>query len=231
VCDVIERWEHGTLVRATRLPDFFSYNAVRVEGAAAVGANAVVHAADVLLGDLGHRQVEVEDEVAGARLRPGLEALGWSAERLVWMSLRGAPPGPDFDEAPFAATHSLRIEWALTVPGPSAADAAARFARVEEQAAELRGSRALLARDRAGEPTGFAVFVPGGSTAEIDQVYVRPGWRGRGIGGALVAAAARAAGAAETLIVADADGDSRRLYARLGFEPVWRQHVFTRRPG
>jgi GNAT superfamily N-acetyltransferase len=229
---VIRPWEHGTLVRATRLPDFFAYNALRLEGSGAdVGVDAAVHAADVLLGDLGHRHVEVEDESAGARLLPGFEALGWAVERLVWLSGRELPLGRDFDEVPFAATRALRMEWALVLPGPSAAGAAARFARVEEQAAELRGSRALVARDREGEPTGFAVFVPGGAAAEIDQVYVRPGWRGRGIGGALVAAAARAAGAAETFIVADEDGDSRRLYERLGFEPVWRQHVFTRRPG
>jgi hypothetical protein len=46
----------------------------------------------------------------------------------------------------------------------------------------------------------------------------------------LVAAAARAAGAEETLILADDEGEAKRLYLRLGFEPVWIEHVFTRRP-
>ncbi len=70
-----------------------------------------------------------------------------------------------------------------------------------------------------------------GDAAEIEQVYVTESERGRGTGGALVTAATRAAGASETFIVADDDGDSKRLYERLGFEPVWIQHVFTRRPG
>ena len=62
-------------------------------------------------------------------------------------------------------------------------------------------------------------------------MYVTESERGRGTGGALVTAATRAAGAQETFIVADDDGDSKRLYERLGFEQVWIQHVFTRRPG
>ena len=59
---------------------------------------------------------------------------------------------------------------------------------------------------------------------------MRPALRGRGIGGALVAAAARAGGASETFIVADDEGDPKRLYQRLGFRPVWIQYEFTRRP-
>jgi hypothetical protein len=46
-----------------------------------------------------------------------------------------------------------------------------------------------------------------------------------------VAAAVRAAGASETFIIADDEGDSKRLYERLGFAPVWIQHVFLTRPG
>ena len=49
--------------------------------------------------------------------------------------------------------------------------------------------------------------------------------------GSLVTAAARAAGGAATWIIADDEGDSKRLYQRLGFREVWIQHVFTRRPG
>jgi GNAT superfamily N-acetyltransferase len=97
--------------------------------------------------------------------------------------------------------------------------------------AELRGSRALIARDEAGVPVGFASFGAQRGAAEIEQVYVTESRRGRGIGGALVSAAARAAGGAETWIIADDEGDSKRLYERLGFRPLWVQHVFTRRPG
>jgi ribosomal protein S18 acetylase RimI-like enzyme len=234
VCDVIERWEYGTLIRCSRLPDFYAYNAIRVEGAVpALGVDTVVHAADVLLGDLAHRHVEVESEGDGARLRPGFEALGWTAERLVWMARPRATDatGPDLEEVPFTATRPLRVEWARTESPIGNDQTVERFAAVEERAAVVRGSRALLARDAAGNAIGYAVFHANAGGAEIEQVYVTAAMRGRGVGGRLVAAATRAAGADETYIVADDEGAPKRLYRRLGFEPVWRLHVFTRRPG
>jgi GNAT superfamily N-acetyltransferase len=233
ICDVVEATEHGTMVRCTHLPTFWNYNSLRVEGPdTGASVNALVHAADVLQGDLAHRQVEVEDGDAGARLRPGFQALGWAAERLVWLLLEGPPPaGPDFDEVPFEDTRGLRLEWAMTSQWATSEEAARGFAEHEDTVARLRGSRALIARGDGGEPVGFATFGAGRGAAEIEQVYVTESERGRGTGGALVSAATRAAGAAETFIVADDEGDSKRLYERLGFRPVWIQHVFTRRPG
>ena len=233
ICDVIEATEYGTMVRCTTLPTFWNYNSLRVEWPdTSVSADALVHAADVLQGDLAHRQVEVEDEEAGARLRPGFEALGWAAERLAWLLLEKTPAaGPGFEEAPFGATEDLRLEWSRTFPSATTEEAARAFTVHEDKVAALRGSRALLARDSAGTPVGFAIFNAQGDVAEVEQVYVTDSQRGHGTGGALVSAAARAAGAAETWIVADDDGDSKRLYERLGFRPVWLQHVFTRRPG
>jgi GNAT superfamily N-acetyltransferase len=233
LCDVVEPWEYGTAVRCTALPTFWNYNSLRVEGPdTGVGADALVHAADVLQGDLQHRQVEIEDEAAGERLRPGFDALGWATERLAWMLLEGPPPaGPDFEEVPFVDTRALRVEWTLAAPWATDEDAARPFADHEDSVAALRGTRALLARDATGVPAGFASFGTQDAGAEIEQVYVSPAHRGHGTGGALVAAAARAAGRPATFIIADDEGDSKRLYARLGFLQVWLQHVFTRRPG
>jgi GNAT superfamily N-acetyltransferase len=233
ICDVLEATEHGTMVRCTSLPTFWNYNSLRVEGPdRGVSSHALVHAADVLQGDLAHRQVEVEDEAAGARLRPSFEALGWAAERLAWLLLDGPlPPGPELEEVPFAQTRPLRLEWGAMFPWATSAEAAERFADHEDTVAALRGSRALIARDEAGTPVGFASFGARRDEAEIEQVYVTESCRGRGIGGALVTAAARLAGGDSTWIIADDEGDSKRLYERLGFRPVWLQHVFTRRPG
>ena len=66
--------------------------------------------------------------------------------------------------------------------------------------------------------------------AEVEQVYVVPRRRGHGTGAALVRAAVAAAGAPATWIVADDEGDAKRLYERLGFATAWIQHVFTRAP-
>jgi len=191
-----------------------------------------VRAADILQGDLQHRQIEIEDEAAGERLRPGFDALGWATERLAWMMLAGTPPpGPDFDEVPFVVTAPLRIEWSRSAPWSPDEPAAQLFTEHEDSVAAVRGTRALLARDDAGAPAGFVCFGTQGDAAEVEQVYVSPAHRDRGIGGGLVAAAARTAAGTATFIIADDEGDSKRLYSRLGFQPVWMQHVFTRRPG
>ncbi len=228
ICDVVEPHEYGTSVQCTFMPTFWFFNSLRVEGPdPGVSADALVHAADVLQGHLGHRLVEVEDETAGARLRPGFEALGWAAEALAWLRLDEPAPGPELAEVPFPETRALRLEWAAQSPWAEDAEAARRFSEHEDRTAELRGSRALMAPGGAG----FVSFRRDGDTAEVEQVYVTESERGRGTGGALVTAAVRAAGAPETFIVADAEGDSKRLYERLGFREVWIQHVFTRRPG
>jgi predicted N-acetyltransferase YhbS len=58
--------------------------------------------------------------------------------------------------------------------------------------------------------------------------------RGRGVGRAVVlaaAAAARASGADLVFLDADADDWPRLLYGRLGFDPVGEAWEFIRRPG
>jgi hypothetical protein len=41
VCDVLEPWAHGTIARATRYPDYFDFNVVRVEEDPAMGVDAL----------------------------------------------------------------------------------------------------------------------------------------------------------------------------------------------
>jgi GNAT superfamily N-acetyltransferase len=130
---------------------------------------------------------------------------------------------------PFPVTRELRLDWSRA----DALDVEAELLRqadAEEAVAAERGVRALIVRDDAGTPAGYVTFVTDGESAEVEQAYVTPALRGRGLGGVLVAAAARAAGARETFIIADDEGDPKRLYLRLGFRPVWIQHEFTRRP-
>jgi GNAT superfamily N-acetyltransferase len=236
VCDRIEPWEHGTTVFASDVPSFWNFNSVRVEDPhAGLGAEQIVAAADRLQAALAHRHVEIEDEAAGARVRPGMEAAGWGVERLVWMELEGPPAGTpaavEITEMPFARTRPLREAWFLTNDWNPPPEEARAFLPVEEIVAARRGTRALMAWSANGEPLGFVSFSTAGDLAEVEQVYVRPDRRGGGTGGALVSAAVRAAGARSTFKLADDEGDPKRLYARLGFRPIWVQHQFTRRPG
>jgi ribosomal protein S18 acetylase RimI-like enzyme len=235
VCDRIEPWEHGTAVFASDFADSWSLNCVRLEGPdPGFDVAEVVAAADRLQAGLPHRQVVVYDEAAGRRLRPGFEALGWDVERLVWMELAGAahapPSATEIGEIPLARTRPLRESWFLGSGWMASEEAARGFMDLEERLAARTGTRALAAWGPAGELLGYAAFSAGHGAAEVEQAYVVPERRGEGIGGALVAAAVAAAGAERTYIVADDEEDAKRLYARLGFAPVWVQHQFIRRP-
>jgi ribosomal protein S18 acetylase RimI-like enzyme len=237
VCDRAVRWAHGTAVYASDVPGFYAYNDVRLEGPdPGLSADALAGVADALLADLAHRQLEIEDEAAGERLRPRFETLGWDTERLVWMELtgplRGAPAADavEIGEVHFSRTRPLREAWFLASGWMHSPDAVRRFMKLEERVGARTGMRALVAWGPAGEPVGYVAFTSRGDGADIDQAYVDPERRGGGIGAALIAAAVEAAGAASTFIVADDEEDAKRLYARLGFEPVWIQHQFTRRP-
>jgi GNAT superfamily N-acetyltransferase len=215
------------------MPEWWDYNSVRVEGPdPGVDAAALIRAADTLQRGMRHRQIEVFDRAAGERLRPGFAERGWSVERLVWLERAGPPPeGDDFEEVPFTDTRALRIEWMHSLPWMNDAAAIARFVDHEDAVARRRGTRTLVVRDGAGAPSGYVSFVAQDAAAEVEQAYVTPALRNRGLGGALVAAAVRAAGVRATFIIADDEGDSKRLYERLGFAPVWIQHVCLTRPG
>jgi GNAT superfamily N-acetyltransferase len=235
VCDRVEPWAHGTVVRAGDVPSYYEYNLARVEnGDPRLDAAALAAIAEPALADLGHRRIEVEDTAAASRLAPGFAELGWVVERLAFLhrELPGPAPsaahGAELRIEAFEATRGLREAWqgeSIWADGPG-------FALVEERVAARRGTRAAVGYLE-GAPAGFAGFSVHGDTVEIETVFCLPERRNGGLGGALVARAleeAHAAGAGHALIEADDDGHSKRLYERLGFRTVWVRHVFTRVP-
>jgi GNAT superfamily N-acetyltransferase len=231
VCDVLEPWEHGTVVRATRFPSYFDFNAVRVEDDAQLSLDALVSFADEALSGLAHRRVDFEVVAAAEPLRAGFEALGWKATRLVWMRHAGTtPPGTGMavEEVPYDAVRDLRDAWHQEdFPGH---DPATHFADAREVA--LRRNAQVLAVLDDGAPVAFAQLEREGEAAEIAQVYVRPEYRGSGRGTAITRAAIDAAGDVSDLwIVADDEDRPKQLYARLGFRPAWTAIEFLRLPG
>ena len=235
VCDRVEPWAHGTVVRATDVPTYYEYNLARVEGPdPGVSAEQLADAAEPQLADLGHRRIEIEDEAAGARLRPGFEAMGWIAERLAYLyrelpaAARSGTHGAELRVEAYEATRSLRLAW----QGESVWRDTPDFLPVEESVAARRGTRAVVGYAD-GEPAGFSAFSARDGGAEVELVFCLPERRNGGLGGDLVARAlaeAHAAGAHYALIEADDDGAAKRLYERLGFETVWVRHSFTRLP-
>lgn len=232
VCDSAEPWAHGTVLRASRHPDYWDYNLVRVEHDPGMDAEELAAVADGALGDARHRRVDVEDLDAGERLRPGFAALGWTSLHLVLMLHEAPVPAGEtapVDEVPYEAAQPLRLAWHQEdFPGhePSGYHEQAR------EVAMSRGVQVLVARGPDGEPVGFAQLERDGDAAEITQVFVHPAHRGGGLGTALTRAAIEAAGdVADLWIAADDEDRPKELYARLGFRPVWTLLELTRPPG
>jgi GNAT superfamily N-acetyltransferase len=229
-CDVLEPWEHGTVARATRYPSYHDFNVVRVERDPGMSAAELAAFADEALDGLSHRRVDFESARVAEPLRAGFEAIGWRALRLVWMRHETPPPpGPDVrvEEVPYDAVRDLRVAWHREdFPGLDPTDYLV-------QAREVAHRRAVqvLAVRQGGEPVAFAQLERAGDGAEISLVYVHPEHRGGGRGTAMTRAAIEAAGDVRDLwIAADDEDRPKRLYARLGFRPVWTAMEFTRLP-
>jgi GNAT superfamily N-acetyltransferase len=230
VCDVIEPWAHGTIVRATRYARTFDLNVVRVEQDTAMSVQALIAVADDALAGLEHRRVDFDLVDAGEARRADFEAQGWTALRLLWMRHEVPPPrGPDVavEQVPYDAVRDLRVAWLREdFPG---VDLAGYLVQARE-VAECRDAQ-VLAVCEGGAPVAYAQLERDGTSAEITQVYVRPDHRGGGRGTAMTLAAIAAAGDVRDLwIGADDEDRPKRLYERLGFRPAWTTMQFLRLP-
>ncbi|HEY0364686.1 MAG TPA: GNAT family N-acetyltransferase [Solirubrobacteraceae bacterium] len=230
VCDVIEPWAHGTVVRSTRHPTYYEFNLVRVEEDPAMSLEALVDVADEALAGLEHRRFDFEVVGVADALRPGFEALGWKTMRLVWMRHEfPPPPGPDVAvrEVPYDAVHDLRLVWhGEDFPNESAI----AFFEHAREVAMSRDVRILAVHD-GHRPIAFAQLERAGDSAEITQVFVHPDYRGAGRGTAMTRAAIEAAGDVRDLwIAADDEDRPKELYARLGFRPAGNAMEVTRWP-
>jgi GNAT superfamily N-acetyltransferase len=230
VCDVLEPWAHGTVARASRYPSYYDLNVVQVVDDPAMSVEELTAFADAALAGLAHRRLDFDLVDAAEALRPGFEASGWKAARLVWMRHEAPlPPGPEVavEEVPYDTVHELRVIWHREdFPGhePGA---------YHEQSREvaLRCGARVLALREGGVPIAYAQIEPSGPAAEIAHVYVHPDYRGGGRGTAITRAAIEAAGDARDLwIVADDEDRPKDLYARLGFRPAWTTMEFLRLP-
>jgi GNAT superfamily N-acetyltransferase len=226
VCDVIEPWEHGHVLRATRYPHYFDFNNVSVDRDADLSAEELARFADEALDGLNHRRVDVEPPSMAERLTPEFLNLGWHAVHLVWMRHSGPRPSGypgAVEQVAYDAVRHLRAQW-LREDFPELDPT--RYLDESREVAGRLGAEVLAAFDR-GAPVAFAQLERARGGAEIANVYVLPQHRGEGLGTALTEAAITAAGDVEDLwIVADDEGRPKELYGRLGFLPVWTRTEF-----
>ena len=126
-------------------------------------------------------------------------------------------------------THPCDVDMLATLHAASFANAwsAAWFGKLMEQP----GTFACLA---SGESGGFILVRAAGDEAEVLTLAVTPAARRRGIGSALLAAAARRARemGAETMFleVGEANLPAKLLYARFGFHEVGRRRGYYASP-
>jgi GNAT superfamily N-acetyltransferase len=219
-CDRIEPWEHGTVLRASRYPQWYDLNVVRVEDDPGMSAAELIAFSDRALDGLDHRTISFEVAGAAEPRLADFAAAGWRVTRLIWMHHEGPRPHPEGErvtEVPYDAVAGLRTAWHHEdFPGHDAAE----FHAHAREVALARGTRVLAIVER-GEPIGFAGLDPARDGIEIGAVYVLPAYRGAGRGTALTRAAIAAADGIEHLwICSDADDRPKELYMRLGFVPV-----------
>jgi len=86
-----------------------------------------------------------------------------------------------------------------------------------------------------GEPRGFvASLVDARGTGQVEDLYVEPDVRHRGVATALIhraVADCRARGAGPVLIVADGSDTPKRMYAAMGFRPTAVEHKYLLKLG
>jgi ribosomal protein S18 acetylase RimI-like enzyme len=231
ICDEIEPWAHGRVMRTPSRADYWELNVVLVEEDPGMSASELIAFAEQALDGFEHCALNFDDADAAGALRPDFEAAGWKASRLVWMlHEEPLPPGREevVEEVPYDAVASLREAWQEEdFPGVDQGD-------FHAQARELALARGVqvLAVIEGGEPLAFAQLERVGDAAEVTQVFVHPEHRGGGRGTALTRAAVEVAGDVPDLwIVADDEDRPKELYRRLGFRPAWTALELLRVPG
>lgn len=237
----VERRFDALLVRDLRAPMIYDANHVRRIRTAKEALDDLFAAADERFAALPYRSFRVDPLTPpGVEARLALE--GYDAQEELIMLLegevRGARATPDIREV--ATEADWRCWWELKElsnrqAGIWEATGTTWFEFVRRKCPPVRY---FLTRDE-GRPTGYlSAFVAYG-VGYLEDLYVHPEYRLRGLATALVArcdAEARSRGATVTFLPALVNDTPKRMYARMGFRPLavvrsyWRRVTETPKP-
>jgi hypothetical protein len=117
----VQELPHGVAVFNARLATVWDLNYLWLDAVPeGTTAHGLAAEADAVQSAFAHRQVIVADEAAGMRLAPGFAELGWSVEKLLFMSARGAPdppvPARTVIEVDEPGQRAFREEWLRAWP-------------------------------------------------------------------------------------------------------------------
>ena len=229
-------------MRNRDLPDIWDANhAQGLTAATPAAIDRLLERMDDVYAASSHRRLDCDFTTAPA-LEARLDLDGFHRRDFLVMLLEGAPRlragtpeiRPCADAETWAAFTALKVadwrELAARIglpPSDAVGEGLARAARLRTPAA-----RYWLAYD-GGAPCGFLSSWEGvGGAGQVEDLYVRPDARGRGVAAALLRHGiedCRRHGAAAVVIVADADDTPKSAYARIGFAPVAVKREYVRR--
>jgi GNAT superfamily N-acetyltransferase len=231
MADEVRLIDAGVVLTTPTLATWWDLNHIRIRRP--VEFEEALALADEYLGALPFRHLVIEDDATGTRLEPPFLDAGWKIGRDLLMVLSGVPdraPDPipviEPDEDQVVA---LMCRWHLDeVPhaSPRELSQLERYARLE---ARSMHEHQLGVEGKHGDLAAITKLRWEGPIAQVEDVYTVAEARGRGYARALLSRAVALAndgGHELTFIVADDDGWPKRLYERMGFEPVGRMRTF-----
>jgi GNAT superfamily N-acetyltransferase len=226
----------GTALAHPAVPSWPDLNVVRVEVPVPdLDAAQLERVVERLQRELPLRRIEVLDEATGERLAGELDD-GWERSRSVVMRWGGDEPPAErhaVAEVAYARVARLREEWMGSEPWAAQPGLLEALLATDELFFGANPMRAF-ASEAGGAPVAYGLLLDSDGSGVIDDVYTTPQARGSGRGASVVSRLvreSRAAGHETTILLTDADGRARDMYARLGFEPLGLVHRFTRRLG
>ncbi len=216
----LEQFDRATLIAHPTLPGVPHLNTLVVR--AKMDADEAEALAETHQGDLSFRRLLVDDDALAAEL----VARGWSDDPLLLLGRNGAfePPAADAlaEAVPYGHVRGLRDEWLRSEPWAESEQDIRDAHEADRRLFSATPTRAFAVFEH-GRPLAYALLLDGGRDGMLEDVYTTPSARGRGLGTAVIAAVLHAARAERHELVfvpTDAEGRSRPLYERLGFEPL-----------
>jgi RimJ/RimL family protein N-acetyltransferase len=223
---------HGLGLFADSLPSVYDVNYLSVAEPRGIDPATLAAEAEHVMEPFLHRRLILErsdDTVAN-----GLAGLGFErSTHIVFAHAR--EPDRHVD-----ASMVREVEFERLAPARAASMAEESWCDADV-AAQLNAAKRLV--QRAVSVRFFAVFEDDrltaycelrsdGRIAQIEDVVVRPAYRGRGLGRAIVQHALDEARLAHEIVFLEALADDwpRHLYTKLGFDPVDRRDVLTKLP-
>lgn len=227
----------GTALYHDEFPDRWDSNFLRLERRLeGVAAAEIAAEADELFQAFDHRKVVAPEGTAGDGLAIGFGELGWSIDRLIYMSLRRSPDRtPDVSSVSEVTVNDVRAVQLETnrADGSMTEPVRAMLVDFRRVLADRLGARFFLAHVN-GEPAAYCeLYRDETGVAQIEDVNTLERFRGRGLARAVVwqaAQQARASGDDLVFLMADDHDWPKEMYAKLGFDPIGHFWQYTRRP-